>query len=174
MIPFLNGERSTHFRGGASACISGLTRESAPADVMRACLESVILRLGCVLHLILQVSSLQLVNGDKPASTVLVASGNALERNALWRKMLADCSSMDVVIDDETSEGTCRGVAMLIATVLRQEGYGLKMNKIEAIDEPLKRTVVTRPRDAATTYWKNAIVAQESLIDAISPTWKHV
>jgi hypothetical protein len=50
---------------------------------------------------------------------VLVANGTALERNALGRQILADSSSMDVIVDgDSAEEGTSRGVAMMLAASL--------------------------------------------------------
>lgn len=172
MIPFLSGERSTGFRGGAVGCLSGITRETSAADMMYACLESVILRIGCVLELMNGVYSSQQAEG-KSSQGIIVASGNALDRNSLWRQMLADCSSMDVVIDDDSREGTSRGVAMLLAGSLRQRELGNYVATYN-IEEPL---AVAHEANANTSsrgvedHWRVASLTQESLIDAISPTW---
>mmetsp|Transcript_298 Transcript_298/g.596 ORF Transcript_298/g.596 Transcript_298/m.596 type:complete len:620 (-) Transcript_298:322-2181(-) len=171
MVPFLSGERSTGFRGGAKACISGMTRETTSVDIMYASLESVVMRLGFVLKLIKEVCSSQRVEGNKSSQNVLVASGNALERNTLWRQMLADCSSMDVVIDGDSSEGTSRGVALLMAGSLQQAGIGISMARCRGIDEPLVIASKTKANAAAEEHWKTAISAQSSLIDAIATTW---
>ena len=120
MVPFLSGERSIGFRGGAKGCISGLTRETTSTDIMHACLESVVLRLGCVLQLIKETCYLHSVEGTTSSRSILVASGNALERNTLWRQMLADCSSMDVIMDNDSREGSSRGAAVLMAASLNQ------------------------------------------------------
>ncbi|KAL7530176.1 hypothetical protein ACHAXR_003347, partial [Thalassiosira sp. AJA248-18] len=79
MIPFLSGERSTGFRGGARACVSGITRETTAVDIMYACLESVILRMGCVLKLVNEVCNSHQDEGDISSQGIIVASGNALE-----------------------------------------------------------------------------------------------
>ena len=157
MIPFLTGERSTGYRSGARGCISGLTRETTSVDIVYSCLESVILRLSCILRLIESVCS---SHQDK----VLVASGSALERNTLWRQMLADCSSMSVVVDDEANEGTSRGIAMLMACSIRQE-YSNNMNC--SIEERLIIKSKTSANVQTKEYWEEASSTQESLINAV-------
>lgn len=171
MIPFLSGERSTGFRGGAKGCISGLTRETTPSHVMYACLESVTLRICCILQLIHELCTSQSISGQKPNQCIIVASGKALERNTLWRQMLADCSSMDVVVDDGSSEGTSRGVAMLMAASLQQSEFSDSFATFNNIDEPLNVSGIDRPSAAVSDRWKIAKLAQESLIEAIAPTW---
>ena len=168
MIPFLTGERSTGFRDGAQGCISGLTRESTPNHLMYACLESVILRVCCVIQLIHRVCTSQCVEEEHPNNCIIVASGKALERNSLWRQMLADCSSMDVVIDQDLNEGTSRGVAMLMAASLNQADCFATFNNV---DEALNISGIEQPNAVASERWKNAMLAQESLIEAIAPTW---
>jgi len=171
MVPFLSGERSTGFRGGAQACISGLTRETTSAHIMYACLESVILRLGCVMKLLNEVGCSQRAEGHNSSQGILVASGNALQCNSLWRQMLADCSSMDVVIDgDSSSEGTSRGVAILIAGSLQQRELGNPRATCN-FEEPLVIAHKTKANAAAGEHWRTAISTQESLIGAVSSTW---
>ena len=156
MVPFLTGERSTGYRSGARGCISGLTRETTSVDIMYSCLESVILRLSCILRLIDSVCSSQ---KDK----VLVASGNALENNTLWRQMLADCSAMNVIVDAEANEGTSRGIAMLMASSIRQEYANNRL-----IEEPLVIQSETTVNIQARQYWEVASSTQESLIEAVN------
>jgi len=157
MAPFLTGERSTGYRSGARGCISGLTRETTSVDIMYSCLESVILRLCCILRLVESVCSSR---HDK----VLVASGSALERNTLWRQMLADCSSMSVVVDAEANEGTSRGIAMLMASSIRQE---CSNNMDFSIEERLAIKSETTANIQAKQYWEEASSTQESLIDSV-------
>ena len=177
MIPFLSGERSTGFRAGARACISGLTRDTTSNDVMYACLESVVLRLGRVLRLISEACASRRAEGAGEfcgdVKNVLVASGAALERNALWRQMLADCSNMDVIVDgDSAEEGTSRGVAMLLATSLHQMGLGAPHAAFSGIDErPLVVADETKCNVEAKDQWTVAASSQESLIEAIATTW---
>jgi gluconokinase len=174
MIPFLGGERSTGFRGGARACISGLTRDTTSNDVMYACLESVVLRLGRVLELISEACASRRTEGaDESPENILVASGAALERNALWRRMLADCSNADVIVDgDSAEEGTSRGVAILLAESLQQTGLGAHHATFGGIvEQPLVVADETKCNAVARERWMTAASSQESLIAAIAPTW---
>ena len=157
MIPFLTGERSTGYRSGARGCISGLTRETTSVDIMYSCLESVMMRLCCILRLIESVCS-------SHQGKVLVASGNALQCNTLWRQMLADCSSMNVIVDAEANEGTSRGIAMLTASSIRQE---CSDNMDFSIEERLAIKSKTTANIQAKQYWEEASSTQESLIDSV-------
>ena len=123
VIPFLSGERSTGFRNGAKGCISGVTRETTATHFMFSCLEAVILRIGAVLTLIRETTERtkikgSCIDGAEHDGGCIVASGNALERNALWRQMLADCSGREVLVDADAVEGTSRGVALLVSRSL--------------------------------------------------------
>mmetsp|Transcript_23845 Transcript_23845/g.52153 ORF Transcript_23845/g.52153 Transcript_23845/m.52153 type:complete len:430 (+) Transcript_23845:95-1384(+) len=143
MAPFLSGERSTGFRDGAAGAIFGLTRETTPAHFFKASLEAVSLRLKAVLDLLLltgQDGNKRITTCGKggnredyaPESTttenpiaarlpLVVASGKAMEVNHLWRQMIADSSGLSVVLDEDTAEGTSRGVARLVAMSLLAE-----------------------------------------------------
>ena len=140
MAPFLSGERSTGFRDGAAGAIFGLTRETTPAHFLKASLEAVSLRLKAVLDLLLLTGwddSKRITTCEKdgnrednsPENTtteipiaarlpLIVASGKAMEVNHLWRQMIADSSGLNVVLDEDTAEGTSRGVARLVAMSL--------------------------------------------------------
>ncbi|KAL7501983.1 hypothetical protein ACHAWX_000423, partial [Stephanocyclus meneghinianus] len=59
MIPFLSGERSTGFRGSATACISGITRETTSVHILYSCLAGVTLRSAAVIDLIGEVRGIQ-------------------------------------------------------------------------------------------------------------------
>ena len=165
MIPFLTGERSTGYRDGATGCISGISRSTTSVDIMSTCLESVVMRLTCILRLIKSVCS-----SDSEGKCILIASGSALERNPLWRQMLADCSSMDVVIDGDSSAGTSRGVAMLMASFLQQARQGGKtfVNKFHSVGpEQLMIKSSTKANVNAKKRWGKTMEAQETLIEAV-------
>ena len=172
MVPFLSGERSTGFRGGARACLSGITRETTPTHVMYACLEGVILRLGAILNLINSACNRMGGESETCTKSVLVASGNALERNPLWRQMLADCSGLDVIVDGESNEGTSRGVAILLAGSLkhssRREQIGVDQLRDE---ETLTVEQNASPNSNSFPFWKKASLNQDFLIEAVSSTW---
>lgn len=156
MVPFLSGERSTGWRDGAQGCLSGLTRETSSAHILYACLSGVILRLSSIVKMVNEFAGLM------PSQGVIVASGNALEGNPLWQQMLADSTSMDVVIDaDASSEGTSRGVAIMMAG-------SITSCKCE---ETLNVAHQTKARSCMGQHWNDALSTQESLIGAIMPTW---
>lgn len=161
VIPFLSGERSTGFRGGASGSILGLTRETTTSDLLRSCLGGVVLRLNQILTLI---------ESNKPNMTepskCIVASGNALERNSLWRQMLADCTGKRVVSDSDANEGTSRGVAVLMSHVLNEH----KTNKME--EEILVIKDEELPNCLSEQFWSKQKEYQDSAINCISTLWK--
>lgn len=146
MVPFLSGERSTGYRDNATGAIVGLTRDTSRADFLLSCMEGVVLRLNAIIQLIRSV----VPNND----TCIVISGKALETNALWRKMLADCTGLCVIFDETTKEGTSRGVAKLISP--RHDPY-----EVEDLE------VASRTEPEETKYWKDAVARQDDLINAI-------
>lgn len=180
MIPFLSGERSPGYRDNIRGCISGLTRGTTSNTVIHACLESVVLRLGRVLHLIIEAcASRRLLrdvaevgkSSDGDVESILVTSGTALERNALWRQMLADCTSVDVIVDsDSAEEATSRGVAILLAASLQQTGQGSSREAMFADNDEQLLVIAKETKCNATAeeYWKAAAISQESLIEAIA------
>jgi hypothetical protein len=78
---------------------------------------------------------------------------------------------MDVVIDDGSREGTSRGVAMLMAASLQRSEFSGSFATFNNIDEPLNVSGIEKPNAAVSDRWKIAKLAQESLIEAIAPTW---
>ena len=153
MAPFLSGERSTGFRIGANGCIFGITRETTSIDIMYACLESVVLRLCAIIKLLTSVCS--------DDECILVASGNALERNDLWRQMTSDCCGLEIVMDGDSNEGTSRGVAISIAK---------KMFFRNAAEE-LKILTSAVPDSNKFHLWNKATLAQDDLIGAVGSIW---
>lgn len=166
VVPFLTGERSPHYREGACFAVMGLTRESGPAHFIKSCLEGVVLRLEAILRL--------LRNCDESGPTpIILVSGNALERNALWRQMLADCTGLEVQIDNSVTEATSRGVARLVAVAIAMKGEDASPNSsLHLAEETVSSAKVSHPHVTATEgYWSVAYERQENLIDAISPLW---
>ena len=158
VVPFLSGERSTGFRGGATGCISGLTLNTTSSDLLRSCLGSVILRLNKIM---------KLIESNNPTiykeAKCIVASGNALEKNSLWRQMLSDCTGHKVVIDSDANEGTSRGIAILISQSLRAIG---------PYEEKLVVKKEETPNQEAKKFWTKQTEYQETLISFLSPMWK--
>ena len=162
MVPFLSGERSTGFRSGATGAMLGLTRETTPAHLLKSCLEGVTLRIAAIIKLIEEAI---------PGGTTrrIIASGKALEMNALWRQMLSDATGLQVVFDNDTQEGTSRGVACLVAVALARAKAGATDSQHFLSEEPVNTSMVSNPRDSAKEYWLRATTNQDRFIDNISP-----
>jgi gluconokinase len=209
MVPFLSGERSTGFRDGATGAVLGLTRETTPATFFKSCLEGVSLRLKAIIDLLLFVIDKTAIADDDTTTTttttttsttslqpVLVASGKAMEMNEIWRQMIADCSGLRVVLDEDSTEGTSRGVARLVAMSLIEEGIttaeisstcgcdgdsstNIKNatnqlhKKLSLIlsqhEEKLRPFITSEPRPTATALYSRKARSQEDFIDSISP-----
>jgi hypothetical protein len=45
----------------------------------------------------------------------IICSGKDLEVNGLWRRMIADCTGLEVVVDEMTQKGSSRGAVVLVA-----------------------------------------------------------
>lgn len=161
MLPFLSGERSTGYRSGATGALMGLTLGTTPAHVFKACMESVALRLRAVLNLIHQA-----VKTD--STPRILASGGALESNSLWRQMIANSSGLEVFLDSDTTEGTSRGVALLVSTALTGiEGKGTPSLR----EEEIKTSLESIPEPPAVAYFNRAAALQEMFLGAVSPMY---
>jgi len=170
VVPFLSGERSTGYRDGATGCVMGLTRETTPARFMKACLEGVMLRIKAILQLV--GTAIEELAADESETPCVVVSGNAMEKNAVWRQMLADASGMEVEMDCDVSEGTSRGVARMTAIALAMKCNGDESSKTLMSEEPISSPNVSSPRKHATEgYWAQATEVQDCFLDAMSTLW---
>jgi gluconokinase len=167
VAPFLSGERSVGFRDGATFSVTGITTNTTRAQFLKACLEGVILRLEAVLRLLREGIE---AGRRKPR---IIVSGAALEKNALWRQMLADCSGLQVQFDTEVRESTSKGAAIMVAVALAMErdmsrestSYLAKLSRDG-------ESIFYSPRLSITeNYWIAALDDQENFIDAISTLW---
>lgn len=166
VVPFLSGERSPHYRDGACFALMGLTRECGPTHFMKHCLEGVVLRMEAILRLIRECDEI----GGTP---MIMVSGYAMERNALWRQMLADCTGLEVRLENLVTEASSWGVSRLVAVALAMQEEGATQNSATYLnDDRISSAKVSHPHMSATEgYWLVAFESQENLIDAISPLW---
>ncbi|GKY98352.1 hypothetical protein MPSEU_000792800 [Mayamaea pseudoterrestris] len=168
ILPFLSGERSTGYRSRATGAMLGLTRETTPAHMVKACLEGVTLRLSAIVTLIQSaIASSQQLNDGSIQPPRILASGQALEANNLWRQMISDCTGLSVIFDDDTQEATSRGVVFLLLRSLESQPAtrgptGFRLEVVQSMRE-------CRPRQQARGYWKRAAAAQDEFMNAIFP-----
>ena len=106
VLPMFGGERSPGFADDARATLHGLSFDTTPAAIARACMESIALRLALIHDAVREVC--------QPAGPgVLIASGGALLRSATWRQIIADVTGVPVRVCNEP-EATSRGVALMV------------------------------------------------------------
>lgn len=173
-LPFLGGERSTGFRFGATGAMCGLTKNTTPAHFVKSCMEGVTLRLNEILKLILSSIAITPNQEEEHENPILVVSGSALEKNTIWRQMIADCSEIVVITDSEVTECTSRGAARLAAAALCSISDGTTGRGIRYMlgEEPLMPIERCEPSFKAKKKWADATRAQNELIDLISSTWR--
>jgi len=165
VLPFLSGERSTGYRGSATGCIVGLTRQSTPSHVVLACLQGVVLRLNAIWTLLKST----VVNSNDDSNGIwVVASGNGWKHLPLWRQLLSDCLGINVVWDVDTmKEGTSRGVAILVSQALSKTTTPTLETEVLCLD--LQQTATPNP--STNSLWKHLVHSQQQSIDCITPLW---
>ena len=105
---------------------------------------------------------------------MIVASGKALESNELWRQMIADSSGLKVVLDEETYEGTSRGVARLVAIALvetRKRKRAEECISGSLTEEEIHAVSTVKSRASAKAYFDQLASTQEKFISVMSPLY---
>lgn len=174
IVPFFSGERSTGFRSHATGTIHGITRDTSAVHLIKACLEGVTLRLSAIIRLIqsvvdqLQPEREQLCGDDDCVK--IVCSGKALELNSVWRQILADATCLPVFFDEDTNEGTSRGIArmVLFASSVRDGAIWESGHQELVSRNPLSLIL---PNQSSQPYWDKATGSQERLIQSIAPLY---
>lgn len=106
VLPMFGGERSPGFADRARATLHGLSFDTSPADIARACYEAIAYRLGSIYAALTH-------NGDMSNhSQGIIASGGALLASPTWCQIIADVTGTPVQLCEEP-EATARGAAML-------------------------------------------------------------
>eukprot|EP00752_Nemacystus_decipiens_P010274 g9156.t1 len=122
ILPFFSGERSPGYKDDATACILGLRRSTTRAQLVRAGLESVCLRLAAIVDLMAgDIGGGGDGSGGAPwlrrdRCAEVVTSGNAFAASPFWRQILADCLGRTVRASGVTEE-TSLGVAILLSSL---------------------------------------------------------
>ncbi len=111
ILPFISGERSLGWRSEARLTITGLSRDSTPAAILRAGYEALAYRLF-TLHELL-CATLQ----NKPDQHRLQASGGVLFGSQLMRSILADTLGIPIY-SSQDHEASARGSALLALETL--------------------------------------------------------
>jgi gluconokinase len=152
LLPFFAGERSPGWRGKAKATLNGWSLATSPADILRAAMEAVTLRLGLVFERLLGL----LPAADADAVPV-VAGGGALSASDTWTQMLADVLGREVKRSswDETS---ALGVARLVLE---------RLGRPPVVDD--QRGEIFRPDMTAYRVYQEALDRQVRLYHTLKP-----
>jgi len=146
VLPFLAGERSLGWHGHARGAIVGLSLATSRADIFRALLEAVALRLAAV-HARLR----PLAAPDH----AVIASGGALSRSPTWAQIVADALGLPVRVARE-AEASSRGAALLGGERLGRP-LPLELVEGEVIDADPARHVV----------YQAALARQQALYEVV-------
>ena len=145
VLPMFAGERSPGFADDARATLHGLSLDTSPAEIVRACMEGIAYRLAQV-H-----DALKTVAGGQAK---FVASGGALLASPTWRQIIADATGATVQLCAEP-EATSRGAALL--------GL-LQAGAIRGLGDLPARLGETHEPDAARgIVYRQAMARQQSL-----------
>jgi len=111
VLPLLYGERRPGWVADAKGAVTGITAQSGPEQILKACMEGVALRLATVFDL------MQPVLGEE---IEIVASGGALLASSTWLQMMADVLGRQVSVSD-VRQASARGTALLALEGLGEE-----------------------------------------------------
>jgi len=136
VLPFLRGERATGWDGARRLVVSGAGASTSPAELRRAVVQGVAMRLGSVVAALLEVRGKCGCGGEGgSAEAVAVASGGALEsQGSEWPGLVAACAGLPLHIgrggggEDEDAatrggglEATTLGALVLAALAAEEE-----------------------------------------------------
>ena len=134
VMPFLSGERSTGWSPQAKMTIAGITRDVRPADILRAGLEGVAIRL----KKIVQKLSAAIKGG---AETKLVCNGKALLRSQILKQAISDLVQKELfVLDGKEQEHTSLGTARKILEDTGLRPLDTAGGSIKSIQQPNPET----------------------------------
>lgn len=145
MLPFISGERSLGWHSEARLTITGLSRDTTPAEIVRAGYEALAYRL-LALH--------ERLSHAVPGEHRLLASGGVLLNSSTIRQILADTLGTAIYPSRE-QEASARGVALLALEAL---GVIKNLDQIAlAISEP------TRPDKTKQDVYRQGAERQQKL-----------
>jgi sugar (pentulose or hexulose) kinase len=81
--------------------------------------------------------------------------------------MIADSSGLRVVFDQDTEEGTSRGVAVLVAIAMTNATSNI--SKVSSCVEEIRPSRTSEPRPEMTDLYRKKAELQNEFIDSIAP-----
>jgi gluconokinase len=152
VLPFLAGERSPLWNPDARFALIGASLDTTSAQILRASLESVALRLLDVTHRVR--SACNVSTHHLP----IVASGGALQKSETWRQIVCDALGAPIILSDE-SEASARGAALIAL-----EGLGVLD---DAKNAPRHESLTVQSNSEHHAIYVQALERQMQFYDAI-------
>lgn len=149
VLPFLSGERSPGWQGGARATIHGISSATTPLDILHAGLEAV----ACRIALVFRRLSVLL-----PNDVQVIAGGGSLRRSPAWTRIICDVLNRPVIMAD-IPETSARGAALLAFDAL-----GIVTN---LDDVPLMIGRTYQPDPDRHEIYQHALDRHEQLYDML-------
>jgi gluconokinase len=123
----------------------GLTLQTTPVQVIRACLEAVAYRFTLIHELLLEIVA---------RNVEIVATGGALQASEVWKQILADVLGR-AILSSEEPEASSRG-----ATLLALRALGV-ISKLEEL--PAGTGKVYQPDSKRHEIYRGAVERQKHL-----------
>lgn len=155
ILPFFSGERSPGYKDDARACILGLRRSTTRAQLVRAALESVCLRLAVIVNLIVGADANSDADCGRRSSPICTSSSLDNER--------ANYSSPSIAVRPSRESLTSEG-----SSPARIEGTG-----VSAGAEAVTRGMVGTAAQASNAQNDFQVVASGQAL-AASPLWRQI
>jgi gluconokinase len=148
VLPYWAGERSTGWDARARGAIIGLRASTRPAEILRAAMEAVALRLAAVAGALEEFA---------PGAEVH-ASGGALRSSRVWTQMIADALGRPVT-RSRAREASCRGAALLALE---------RLGALKSLtDAPAPTYETFAPDVGAHARYREALARQQSLYESV-------
>lgn len=151
VLPYWAGERSTNWDARARGAILGLRASTRPAEILRAAMEAVALRLAATAAALEEFA---------PGAKVH-ASGGALRSSRVWTQIVADCLGRPVM-RSRAREASCRGAALV---ALERLGALRSLT-----DAPAPTYETFAPDMEAHARYREALARQQSLYESVLRT----
>jgi len=104
VLPFLAGERSPNWNVNARSAIVGMTLNTSPIQIVRACMEAIAYRIGAIYDIL--VKTIGTPRG-------IIGSGAGLIRSPAWMQITADVLGRPMAVS-AVPEASSRGAALLV------------------------------------------------------------
>ncbi len=150
ILPLFAGERSPGYSEDSRATVHGLSLDTEPVHIARACLEAIAYRL-CAIYDELQAVA-------QPGAR-LIASGGALLASPAWCQIIADVTGATLTVCNEP-EATSRGIAMLVLERLGE-------NTLRALADATHLDRVYSPDRDHDSIYRAAMKRQSALYELL-------